>query len=688
MSARSDLDDRKLMDWIRPDSGHGDVEAMLATTFELDPAFFETDFLPTFLGLGAWDDTSWANRVAMQRALARTDAAAIMMDARRFQGRPRSLHIEVTPAVGATGSKLHSKVFVVAQERAIRLLVGSANLTASGYRSNREVALPIVATATTPKLAAIVREALEYMPKALQPWWSPAADRVRKTALETMDTWPKPEVGPDRFVWSWGERPLWREFCKTWPDEQVLRLTIVSPFWSDAGEGGPIAQVLERLGHDRIAGAQIRLLTEAAPLTQNSFRPKLPAALAAWDARQLGVNGCIQAVDPRVLPEEVGGRTDYQPTRSLHAKVVLLEGPTTTLAYVGSANFTKHGWGFAGLQSNIEAGVTMLRTGKARRGLDGLVPKSTGEPVELDGKGKTAVTVLEMSDHDPAWPTFVREIRLAPIGKRKERLELRIALLTPDSKEPFSVSLIGADRQTLLESERHATGPIEPQVLETLLRDQRVVVRWGAQSVEFPINVDLEARLQLPVNPGSSAPSEAVLFAYYQGKIAPEDIYPLPPGEVDSGADPDGSKDSVESSVDTSGIQSYQIREFVEALQGMRDDLRAASKGTETAIRHALLGEVSPLALAREACRACKERRRSATAVGFQLVEILVCLADAAEFEVSSKRLPAWRDSLRRAHDEIQLLLSALTETSNGALDSKSAFHRYRAAVLKRIRAA
>jgi len=77
---------RKLMDWVRPDPEHGNVVGMLTTSYELDPTFFESDFLPTFLGLGAWDDTSWASRVELQRALAQTDAAALMMDARRYRG--------------------------------------------------------------------------------------------------------------------------------------------------------------------------------------------------------------------------------------------------------------------------------------------------------------------------------------------------------------------------------------------------------------------------------------------------------------------------------------------------------------------------------------------------------------------------------------------------------------------------
>ena len=372
MSAKDALDRRKLMNWARQDPDHGNVVGMLATTYDLDPSFFNSDYLPTFLGLGAWEDTSWSNRVAMQRALARTEAAVVMMDARRFRGRPRSLHIEVTPAVGPSGIKLHAKILVVIQERAIRLLVGSANLTEGGYRYNREVGLPIVATAQTPKLATLVGEALVDMHEPLRPWWTPAADRIRALSLETMAGWKKPKDDENRFAWSWGTRSLAKQFTDWWPDEEILGVTIVSPFWTDEGAGGPVAKLLAQFGRDRISGATVRLLTEAAPETQNTFRPALPAALASWDARQLGVRGEVQAVDPRVLPEEVGGRTDYQLVRPLHAKIVVVQGPMTTLAYIGSANFTQHGWGFIGAPSNIEAGVIMKRRGKDRQDLEGL----------------------------------------------------------------------------------------------------------------------------------------------------------------------------------------------------------------------------------------------------------------------------------------------------------------------------
>lgn len=684
MSTKEDFDHRKLMNWVRPDIGsHGNVLGMLATTFELDPTFFDSDYLPTFLGLGAWEDTSWTNQITMERALAQTEATVVMMDARRFRGRPRSMHIEHLPLVGPAGMKLHAKVLLVVQERAVRLLVGSANLTEGGYRHNREVALPLVATEQTPERSALVEQALKVMQRPLGPWWTQSAERVRLLALEIIADWRKSAIDNDHFVWSWGKRSLARKFTSFWPDEMISAITIISPFWSDQGDGGPVAQLLAQLGHDRITKAKLRLLTEAAPETQTTFRPKLPAALAAWDTRHLDVDGEIQAVDPRVLPAEVSGRTDYQPLRPLHAKVVMVDGPNTTLAYVGSANFTLHGWGFAGARSNIEAGVIMRRQGRDRRNLIGLIPKVTGKPVPLDGKGRSAVTVLEKSEDDLAWPTFIRDIRLVPTGAGTKQLQLLATLTIPHATVPFSVSLVADNSITLFDAITLASGALDPPVLEQLLRDQRVNVRWDKQSVEFPVNVDLEARLLLPVSPGARPPGENVLLAYYQGKIRAEDIYPPPPGETGNDTGSLNATSADESVVDTGRIQSYQIREFVEALQGIHDDLHSAAKGTEAVMRLAVLGEVSPVALAQEVIRAVHERRRSPTAAGFQLVEILACLARAERFEVTRIRKDTWRDCLARARKDVEVLLFELIEWNGGELKSQRAFHRYRTAVLQ-----
>jgi hypothetical protein len=109
--------------------------------------------------------------VALEKALAEVDAATILVDQRKYRGRPRSPRIEVLPAVGPHGQLLHAKVLLVVYEHAVRFQVSSANLTEAGYRENREVALPFVATEETPATAAVVLQAVQAMPETLAAWW-------------------------------------------------------------------------------------------------------------------------------------------------------------------------------------------------------------------------------------------------------------------------------------------------------------------------------------------------------------------------------------------------------------------------------------------------------------------------------------------------------------------------------------
>jgi hypothetical protein len=679
---KGEFERRRLMNLIRPDEAHGSIIGLLATTFDLEPDFVESDYLPTFLGVGGRDDISWASTIKIRRLLQQSDATVILMDGRRFRGRPRALHLEVLPTIGPAGSKLHAKVTLIVQEKAVRLMVGSANLTTRGYRSNREVALSLIATAKDRNLVPLIHQAIDGMRAPLEKWWTPGAERVATVAARTIAAWDDAPPSSDSFVWSYGRSSLAEAFGRAWPDEPVSSISIVSPFWSDEGAGGPVEQLLGRLGLDRVRGAKVRLFAEQAPDTTTTLRPLVPAGLASWDCRPLGIQADLVAVDPHVLPEEVGGRTDYQPVRALHAKLVVVEGPRTSLAYVGSANFTHHGWGFAASRSNIEAGVILRRSGADRGTVAALLPKTAGTPVPLDGKGLGRVSVVEKTDDNIQWPSFIRDIRLCESADDSKVLQLQINLDPDAAPVQFTISPIGAD-DTLLTQDRHATGALEPAMLERLMHDQVVEVRWGDECrAEVPINIDLVARSHLPIAPGTAAPGEQLLLAYYQGRISEEDIYPPPPGDP---GDNGGGDDlpATASTVDTSTIQSYQIREFVEALQGIFDDLRRASGGTEAAMRQALLGELSPTALAQQVMHAVEAGTRSPVAAGFQLTEILVCLNNAKALAVDKFKQDAWQDGLRRAHGAVSALLATLLTTKAAEFPPSSDFHRYYRTALK-----
>lgn len=685
------------MDTISPDPAWGETLGLLATSYELQPDFVETDFLPTLLGLGAWDDRSWGGRIALERKLACMESASLLQEARCYSRRPRSLRVEHRLATGHGGQKLHAKVTLVVQEQAIRLLVGSANLTEPGHRRNREVVTPIVVTPENVAAGALVREALAEAPALLQAWWTPGAERVTALAKAKLDAWQAPRsFAGGHFAWSGTAVPLWRRFVEAWPRERAItRLSIVSPFWSDQhDETAPLSALLMALlGRDAMAtAAEVALFTEMRRDTQGEPRPVLPASFGTMRFKEAPIRIVARAVDPCVSPEEVEMRPDVTTSRALHAKIVVAEGDGVALAYVGSANFTRRGWGFVAdpRRANIEAGLLLAREGRAARELERLLPATVGEAVEL-GRGTTVS--LMSPEALPAvspWPSFVRDVRLARSAECPDRLVLIVDLDVERIEGVWMLRLgdptpaeVVAGTPEFREARTEVT--LSPETLRALLRAQELEVCWWESdtAVAVPLNVDLDARLELPLSPGE-APSEEHILAYYQGRITWEDLFPPPPDWLAGGEDA-AWEPPPPSGVDTSRIQSYQVREFVESLAGVCEDLEKACV-SEAAVRLALFGAVSPVALARQIYHGVREGRRSPTAGAFELVELLACLQKMRSSEASVAIAAAWEAEVDRAVAELAKLLDQLRGDHPAELGSGSAFARYQRAICGKLK--
>ena len=483
---------------------------------------------------------------------------------------------------------------------------------------------------------------------------------------------------------------MWRDYLGRWPsDEPVERITIVSPFWSAEDSAGPIAlflKALSEVGAMSSNGVELRLLTEAKAGADGFFVPSFGAGLPHVPVDAIGLKATAHAVDPSVARDEVDVE-GFAATRALHAKVVLLEGRSTALAYVGSANFSRHGWGFGSGFANIEAGIVVRRSGKQRQVLAGLIPATVGEPVHLTGDWADKVVVERSSVDEPQWPSFVRSIRLVPAADTPDRLDLKIEINADKVTGSWSLHFAGKltpDDVPLMMGEQSGEGsrrvPLKPEVLERIIRDKELLVRWWSwqEGREVPVNVALDARDALPVAPGTGRPSEALLIGYYQGRISFEEMFPPPAGE---GFDKEKTDTVVEvSSIDTSRIQSYQIREFVEALPGIVADLGAAKTSGAT-IRLALIGQVSPLALAREVYRAVDEKRRTPVAAGFQIIEILGCLFQAREFDVPDKVAMVWNEYVQKAISEVEAILGKMKGTFPYHLSKGTSFAKYERAL-------
>jgi phosphatidylserine/phosphatidylglycerophosphate/cardiolipin synthase-like enzyme len=690
MTGSKDNSNRKLIDRLVPKLQYGPRLGLLGTTYEFDPEFFEIDFLPTLLELGVWDDRSWSSRIGVEKALAELEAATILTDARCYRGRPHSLRVELQPIDIGAGAKLHAKLLLIVYEQAVRLVVGSANLTENGFRKNREVAAVIEATPNDSAASLLIQNALVGFDTVLGRGRSKSTEIVLALARQQLDSWSSDIQSDEQewFQWSGGTVRLWREFLGRWPrGEPVERITVVSPFWSAEEKGGPIALFLKAVsdvsGHvsDRLV---LRLLTEAKmgldgmtylPLFVGDGLPHVPTDTPSLTAT-------AHAVDPNVSKEDVD-MEGFSVARSLHAKVLLMEGRSTALAYMGSANFSRRGWGFGGGSVNIEAGLVVRRTGKHRQTLLGLIPDTVGEPVLLTGDWAEKVIVETSVVDNLKWPSFILSARLVLASGSSDHLDLEIEVNVEKVAGDWSVHFVGDpldDSQLLIRSkqcdERVYRIRLEPKSLERLLREKEVLVRWWLcqDGRDIPVNVAFEARDSLPLAPGVDHPGEALLIEYYQGRISFEELFPAPSGESDgAGASITLSEGTV---VDTSTIQSYQIRKFVEALPGIIADLASATTSDAT-MRLALLGPVSPLALAREVSRAVTEQRRTAVAAGFQLVEILGCLFRVLNFDVPEKHAENWNDYCKKAITEVETLLRQLKSTYPEELIKGSSFVKY-----------
>jgi len=114
------------------------------------------------------------------------------------------------------------------------------------------------------------------------------------------------------------------------------------------------------------------------------------------------------------------------------------------------------------------------------------------------------------------------------------------------------------------------------------------------------------------------------------------------------------------------------MREFVEAITGVRKHLMEGEMRTAGAIRLELLGPISPLALARAAIAAENSGQRSATATAFQLAELLTCVRDAKARDMPEPVRADWLAALREAETEMHAAMRTLAVK----LGPRSAFER------------
>ena len=632
------------------------LASVVATTYELQADFLEEDLLPVALGLRLPPARGRDFRLELEHALGDTEVSIFFHPGRYQPGLRWSPRIDLVPLPEGRYPKLHAKVvlmrFVTPAARGpshqvVRLVVGSANLTESGYRSNIEIAASVDDTpGGSPEAATAVRDAVDWLERLI----GSTTDQVTRQLRDMKAVFAsRPAPRRDtrlRFIGLPSENgfpPL------AGPRERVDELTIASPFWPSGDDLSDVATALAHLCGGRWRA--VRLVGPADLDERGNARPVIPAALvrALLDA---GAKVKVAAADPGygcvTADEDDEGEFDEiaerrgsnpQGNRSLHAKALLAVGGKTTRLAIGSFNLTRKGLGLV-RNSNAEAGLLWSLPNDEASGLGGGVSFGTAWRKVTRKPEKFVVEPPGQCDGDDegGWPAFI-------LSLRAKRAEL---LVEGDSATwPGKVVIRMRDiRSRLLNQEQwfdpwtvraptdangvfSASTPLNASWLErSPARDGQpwpalpaleAEVSWDESVATLP--VVFEDKHLFPVVESRSREDEQSLVAWFLGL--------RPAGEMEDGGfghSIDPIRGNGEPPPATGDILSYLVRDFVHALPGIRNRLTDAGM-TETGLRAALLGHRSPVELARESLRAYRtpqpdKPRKTALATAFQLEEL------------------------------------------------------------------
>jgi hypothetical protein len=671
-----------LIDAVRPAEADGALQSVVMATYGLSleqPNFFEQDFLPTLLGLGSVRDRGYGAPVNLERKLAEV-YCALMCDAHALAegGRP-SLRIDVIPVARP---RHHAKIVLIHRKRLIRLIVSSANLTHDGYRSQREVAAVLDFRPDGTLSANVLVDALSRWTMVLGDSATSPIRNALQRAVAASEGWSPPRRGRTaptvRVVFGGEGKPLWQELVDAWPaNEPLLSWQVCSPFWPAAeAKSTPFDVIAGGLKGKAVSmtNTVIELIC-SADVPGDRGRPVFPFSLLRG-LRERGFpvrRGRIVPARLETLADEVPDRKT-EGHRVLHAKWIVLRGPNSAVALLGSANFTNPGLGVGNPGSaNIETGILLTCAVDELPEGEWCPPLVDSGSVDWASSASNELAAPAADPDDPLdWPEHIRRIELDihwgdgpdPSGTLHiDFIADRFFVTELASPE----ELPGESRVILLaldhypsEKGGHAGVEIDAATVRRLLVNRTVRVCWDQpvrQSL-FPINILETAKAGLPSILGAR-PNEQQLLAYFHGRIGEDDLLLLlEQRALDDlhGLTPQSDESpSVE-------LQSYLIREFVESLFGLQNLLKSAMFSPR-AFEQALLGEFSPATLGERIQQAFLAGRRSATATAFQLTELLRVVSGLS-FENSDIVSDVERTSIEGIKDGAVVRLLSLVETA------------------------
>jgi hypothetical protein len=675
-----------LIDWVRPEETDGPLIGAVLSTYGLSldqPDFFGQDFLPTMLGMGGVRDRGYASPVTLDRSLAMTDVVLICDAHALVAGVRPTLRVDLLPIGSATFAKgpehriHHAKIHLIHRQNLIRLIVASANLTHEGFRKQREAAVVLDFYEESTLPTSILTTAIERWTTALGDHCDDRIRRIFDGAGKRASKWSAASARQSHteieFVFGGGPIPLWRQFVDAWPrGESVLNWNICSPFWPQPGLTGgqnPFEVIAAGLVNKQCALADCELeIVACADSPNEKALPRFPFELV----RHLRASKTFPILKGRILPAQLAATEGETPqgmaadNRDLHAKWIVISGPETVLALIGSANFTRLGLGVLKepTASNLEACV-LIRWPRGKWRPDAWRPPIQGRSIDWSECGEADLRQSPPEEEPRAdWPVFIRDVELEIHWEKLPEPDgdLVVHLLPGQDAPLFEVSCPNSPLGDEMEAppEQNQKRPIDavriqagPHQVRTLLARRIVQISWDRDHhALFPINVSQESKTGMPSILGAK-PSEEQLLAYFHGRISEDDLLER---LVEQARNQTGQQaSSVVENERRRQMQNYIVREFVESLFGLVDTIRDSARSPRAA-EQALMGDLSPIKLGGEVIEAFMAGRRSPAAAAFQMVELIGAVGSIQWLEEQVKTASdraVYEQLRRRALDQL-----------------------------------
>jgi hypothetical protein len=338
----------KPLDLWSPPEGAGEPVGCLATTFTFDEDFFSRDCISRFLGLTAsYGEGDRASDLSLmieeEERLA--EAPVVVLVDHSHTPEPRNLRWDLLH-VRVPGGLLHAKTAVLIWERALRLIIGSANLTPAGYRRQVEMVTGFEITPNSADVPRPVAEALLNEMRLIGAEVPPQVGGARDRALAILDiarervdasthlpdslrgiTMAVAPVRPGHTALD-PVHTVWRG-----PSPRYAR--VMSPFWdSEPGEADAngVAAVAAALSNRR-RGSRASTLDLLVTVEVTEGGRIVRAPLSILDSAPSHVD----AATLKFAPDEEG--------RRLHAKWLQYENDSWIAVMFGSSNITAKGLG-------------------------------------------------------------------------------------------------------------------------------------------------------------------------------------------------------------------------------------------------------------------------------------------------------------------------------------------------------